>query len=78
MALTEKQLKVMKSEAMVELKSIRLDLHYSIDVLIDYRTDLKTEVADITKGITKASRKLRAIECKITDNGGVLTKLKRG
>lgn len=76
MALTERQVKVLKSQVMTELKSIRVDLHYSIKALADYRDDLQSEAKELTKALKKARYKLNQVEDKILAAGGKLHKLK--
>ena len=76
MVLTKKQTEVFRKEMISQLSENRITLHYNNQLLDDLRTDLKSEVADLTKLIAKGKARIKKVEVKITENGGRFFKLK--
>ena len=62
---TEKQQSKIKSETKNSVLDMRINLVFGIQLLEDYKHDLKIEMSELTKLIRKSKNKLKALDEKL-------------
>ncbi len=77
MGLTKKEMETMRREMLSEIRMVYMTFGYSVQLLEDYRDDLKDEAKNTTKEIAKCRRKMKIIADKIIKSGHSVPTIKR-